>query len=69
MAHIMPVAYLKPCQTSKMMRHIEKPGKVRIVYSGIFRHIQGHSAIFSHVQAYRQTLRHIQAYSGINEAY
>ena len=33
-------------------RHIEYPGIVRTVYSGILRHIQGHSAIFSHLQAY-----------------
>ena len=32
--------------------HIENPGIVRTVYSGIFRHIQGHSAIFTHAQAY-----------------
>ena len=51
------------------MRHIENPGIVRTVYSGIFRHIQGHSAIFSHVQSYWGTLRHIKAYSGIIEAY
>ena len=35
-----------------MTPHIENPGIVRTVYSGIFRHIQGHSAIFSHIQAY-----------------
>ena len=40
----------KPCQISNMM-YIEKPGLVRTEYSGIFRHIKGHSAIFSHVQA------------------
>ena len=31
-------------------RHIENPGIVRTVYSGILRHIQGHSAIFSRVR-------------------
>ena len=33
-------------------QHIENPGTAKIVYSDIFRYIQGHSAIFSHVQAY-----------------
>ena len=32
--------------------HVEKPGIVRTVYSGIFRHIQEHSAIFSYVTHY-----------------
>ena len=32
--------------------HIENPGIVRTVYSGIFRHTEGHSAIFSHVQLF-----------------
>ena len=48
----MPTAYSKPCQISKMIRHIEKPGLVRTVYSNVLRHIQGYSAIFSHVQAF-----------------
>ena len=50
-------------------RHIENPDIVRTVYSGIFRHIQGHSAIFSHAQAYWGTLGHTEAYSGVIEAY
>ena len=33
-------------------RHIDNPGILRTVFSGIFRHIQGHSSIFSHVQTY-----------------
>ena len=33
-------------------QYIEKPGKVRTVYLGIFRYTQRYSAIFSHVQAY-----------------
>ena len=48
----MPETYSKPCQMSKMVRHIENPDIVRTVYSVIFKHIQGHSALFSHVQAY-----------------
>ena len=62
-------AYLKPCQISKMMRHIENSSIVRTVYSGIFRHIQGHSAILSHVQGYWGTLRHIQALLRCTESY
>ena len=49
LAHLMSEACSKPCQISKIMRHTGNPGILRIVYSGIFRHIQGHSAILSHV--------------------
>ena len=38
-------------ETSQIMMHIDNPGIVRKVDSGIFRNIQGDSAIFSHVQA------------------
>ena len=69
----MPEAYSKLCQISKMIRHIENPGIVRRVYSGIFRHTEEHSVtlrlIFSHVQAYRGELRHTETYSGIVVAY
>ena len=40
LAYLMLEAYSKPCQIAKVMRHIENPGKVRTVYSGIFRDIQ-----------------------------
>ena len=65
MAYLMPTTYSNPCQISKMMRHIEKPGLVRTVYSNIVRHIQRYSVIFSHVQALWETLRHTEPYSGI----
>ena len=65
MAYLMPTTYSNPCQISKMMRHIEKPGLVRTVYSNIVRHIQRYSAIFSHVQALWETLRHTEPYSDI----
>ena len=52
LVHLMPAACSKPCQTSQTVRHIENTGIIRTVYSGIFRHIQGHSAIISHAQAY-----------------
>ena len=58
-AYLMPEAYSKNCQISKIMRYIENPVIVKTVYSGICRHNQGHSTIFSHVHAY----------SGIIEAY
>ena len=38
--------------------YIENPGRVRIVYLGISRHIHANSAIFSHV-------RHTEQYSDI----
>ena len=44
----MPEAYSKLCPVSKMMMHIENPGIVRTVYSGIIRDIQQYSAILSH---------------------
>ena len=56
----MPEVCSKPCQTSKMIRHIENPGIVRPIDLGIFRHIQGHPAIFTHIQAYSGTLNHIE---------
>ena len=56
----MPEVCSKPCQTSKMTRHIENPGIVRPTDLGIFRHIQGHPAIFTHIQAYSGTLNHIE---------
>ena len=65
MAYLMSTTYSKPCQISKMMRHIEKPGLVRTVYSNILRHIQRYSAIFSHVQALWGTLRDTEPYSDI----
>ena len=68
MVYLMPGTYWKPCQISKMIRHIEKPGLVRTVYSNIFRHIQRYWAIFIHVQAFWGTLRHTEAYSD-HEAY
>ena len=40
LTHLMPEAYSKLCQISKMMRDIENPGIVNTVYSGTFRHIQ-----------------------------
>ena len=52
MTYLMPTTYSKPCQISKMIKHIEKPGLVRTVYSNVPRNIQGYSAIFSHVQAF-----------------
>ena len=61
LAYLIPEVYSKPCQISKLMRHIENPAIVRTVYSSIFRSIQGHSAIFSHFQAYRGKSRHIEA--------
>ena len=64
----MPTTYSKPCQISKMMRHIEKPGLARKDYSNIPRHIQGYSAIFSHVQAILRDIKAYWAYSDI-EAY
>ena len=65
----MPEAYSKPCQIYKMMRHIENPGIVRRIYSGIFNHIQGYSTLFSHGQPYWGTISYIEEYSGIIEIY
>ena len=43
--------------------YIENPGIVRLVYSGIFRHIQGLIQVCSCI------LKDIKAYSGVVEAY
>ena len=52
LAYLMSEAHSKPCQISKMMKHIKNPAIVRTVFSDIFRNIWEHLAIFSHVQAY-----------------
>ena len=39
LVYITTEAYSKPCQTSKMMRHIENPDIVRIACSIIFKDI------------------------------
>ena len=64
--YLMFEAYSKPCQISKMMRHIENLDIVRTLYSGIFMHSSGS---FRNIQAYWRTLRHIETYSGIIKAY
>ena len=69
LAYLMPETYSKPCEISKMMRHIENPGIIKTVYSDIVRSIQGHSAILSHVLAYCRILRHTESYSSIIKAY
>ena len=48
----MPEAHSKPCQISKMMKHIENSVIVQKVYSDIFLDIQGDSAILNHVETY-----------------
>ena len=65
----MSEAYSKPCEMHKMIRYIENPGVVSIIYSGIFKHIHRDWEIFSQSQIYWKTLRDIQAYSGIIQAY
>ena len=59
--HIQTPGIFKPCQITKMMRHIEYPGIVKTVqtFSGIFRHIQ----------QYQGMCRHFEAYSDIIKAY
>ena len=46
-----------------MIRHIENPGIVKTVYSGICRHMQGHqySAMFRHIEGHQGIFNHIQA--------
>ena len=65
----MSEAYSKPFQISKIMGQSENPGRVKIVYSDIFKRVRGHSPIFSHVQGHSGTLRYIEAYLGIVEAH
>ena len=44
------MTYSKPCQIDKMIEHIEKPDKIRTVYSIIFR-------IFRDIQQYSATIK------------
>ena len=55
MTFLMPEPCSKSCQIAKVMKHIENPGIVRMLYSGIFRDIQPFSGM----------MRGIKAYSGI----
>ena len=70
MTHLTPETYSKPCQISKMKRHIENSGIVRTVYSDIFggysEIFKQYSAMFKHTEGHS---RHIEAYSGVIEAY
>ena len=61
--------YSKPCQISKMMKHIENPDTVKAVFSGVLRDIQRHVALVSRVQVCSATSWDVEAYSGITEAY
>ena len=52
---LMSEAYSKPRQLSKIIKHIENPGKSEYfiqVFSGIFRNIQQYSALFRHIEKY-----------------
>ena len=69
----MPEAYSKSCQISTMISHIEYPGIIRTVFSGIFSNIQHYSAMFRHIEEYysilmyiQALLRHIQPYSTLH---
>ena len=57
----MTEAYTKPCQISKMVRHIENPGLVKAK-----QFIQAYSGTLSKCL---DILRDIKAYSGVIEAY
>ena len=64
MAYLMPGAYSKPPQISKMMIHIEKSDRVRKViwaFSGIFRVIYEYQVVIIHNEEHQDTFRHIQA--------
>ena len=52
LACLMPEAYSKPSQISKMMRHIENSGFVRTFYSDVFRDIQRYSVMFRHIEGH-----------------
>ena len=48
-----------------MSQHIEKPGILRIVYSGIFKDIQPCAGILRDIKAYEKYLGIIEAYGAI----
>ena len=52
LAHLEHKAFSKACWTYKMIKHIQRPGMVRTVYSvfsRIFKNIQGYWCIFDHI--------------------
>ena len=57
----MPEEWSKPCQTSKMMRHIENLVIVKTAHWGIIKPIQQYSAMFRHIHGHYGILRHSQA--------
>ena len=60
-ACLMPESYSKPCQISKMIKHIENPGIV-----SLFRHFQAYSGTFSNIQPcsgqYSDMLKHTEGH-------
>ena len=52
-----------------ILQHIEKPGIVRTVYSGIFRHILEYSAILHHSQIYWVVWSHIQTFETLSNPF
>ena len=72
-AYLMHEACSKPCEISKMMRHIENTGIGRTVYSSIFRHnpfVPNSSFLYPLKTSEDRTamsgliFRHVQAYWG-----
>ena len=54
LAYLEPEAYSRASQTCKMIRHIQRPGLVRTVFSGSFKDIYRYSGILIHIQPHSQ---------------
>ena len=55
LAHLENEGYSKACRTCKMTKHFQRTDIARIVYSSIFKDIEGYWCIFSHT--HRRTPR------------
>ena len=62
----MSETYSKPCQISKMTRHIENPGIIR---AGLFRHFHARSVTFGNIQRCSDILKEIKTYRVIFRHY
>ena len=57
LAHLESEASSKACQTCKMMRNIQSPVIVRIVFSSFFNDIQGSSEMLMPIQPHSQAYK------------
>ena len=54
LVHLEPDVSLEACQTCHVIRHIQRAGIVRTVYSSTFKDFQGYSGILMYIQPHSQ---------------